>query len=81
MQVTVTFDSKLSQKIGSKSVVQVTAATVHEALFEVAVLYPALHLFNCDGELRSILRFAKNGTAVAVTEAVLDGDIIGLSIG
>ncbi len=60
---------------------EVTGRTVHQALFQVARTYPALHMFNCDGELRSILKAVKNGEPATVTDALQDGDILLLSIG
>jgi hypothetical protein len=81
MHVTIKLDERLRVKIGGEAEFSVEAVTIHEALFEVAVLYPALHLFNCDGELRSTLRIALNGAPGAVTQSVGDGDTIELSIG
>ena len=80
MAVTVTFDDRLRQRLGDIQQIDVDAKTVHAALMLVSKTYPVLHLLNCDGELRSIVRFAKNGSPVSVTAEVADGDTIALSI-
>ena len=37
----------------------VDAVSVHGALVQIARTYPSLHMFNCEGELRSILKVQK----------------------
>jgi len=81
MAVTVIFDDKLRLKLGDLEQIEVDAKTIHGALLTVSKTYPVLHLLNCDGDLRSIVKFHKNGNPAKVTEEVADGDTIGLSIG
>ena len=81
MAVKVEFDDKLQQWVGKMQDMEVSAPTVHQALFQVARAYPALHMFNCEGELRSILRFTKNGQPAQVTDALGEGDTVQLSVG
>lgn len=81
MAIHVQFDEKIRQRVGAPESMPVTAKTVHQALFQVAAAYPALHMFNCEGEMRSILRVAKNGQPTKVTEPLADGDIVQISLG
>jgi len=79
MAVRVEFDEKLRQWASGAEGVDVKTTTVHGALIEVAKAYPSFRMFNCDGELRSILRFRKNGQPVAVSEPLTEGDTVQLS--
>lgn len=81
MTITVEFDDKIRQKIGGAERLDVTATTVHGALIQVARTYPALHMFNCEGELRSILRVTRNGQPAAAGEALAEGDALRLGMG
>ncbi|MBV9849297.1 MAG: MoaD/ThiS family protein [Armatimonadetes bacterium] len=81
MAIKVEFSEKLRQWVGEMEDMEVSAQTVHQALFAVARAYPALHMFNCEGELRSILRFTRNGQPAKVTDALQDGDTVQLSVG
>ena len=81
MAVKVEFSDKLREWVGAMEDMEVSAGTVHQALFAVARVYPALHMFNCEGELRSILRFTKNGQPAKVTDALTDGDTVQISVG
>ena len=81
MAIKVEFSDKLRQWIGDTQDLEVSAETVHQALFQVARAYPSLHMFNCEGELRSILRFTRNGHPAKVTDALHDGDTVQLTVG
>ena len=81
MAIKVEFTDKLRQWVGEMQDMEVSAQTVHQALFAVARAYPALHMFNCEGELRSILRFEKNGQPAQVTDPLEDGDTVQLTVG
>ena len=81
MAIKVEFSDKLREWVGAMEDMEVSAPTVHQALFAVARAYPALHMFNCEGELRSILRFTRNGQPAKVTDALEDGDTVQFSVG
>ncbi len=81
MAIKVEFSDALRQWVGEMTDMETSAQTVHQALFAVARAYPALHMFNCEGELRSILRFRKNGEPAKVTDALVDGDTVQLTVG
>ena len=81
MAIKVEFSDKLRQWVGEMQDMEVSAQTVHQALFAVARAYPALHMFNCEGELRSILRFTRNGQPAKVTDPLQDGDTVQLTVG
>ena len=80
MAVTVEFGDSLRARLGGAEDMEVAAGTVHSALIRVAQSYPSLHLFNCEGELRSILRLHKNGQPAAAAETLQDGDRLMLSL-
>lgn len=81
MAVTVEFDQRVSELAGGAAGMPVTAPTVREALFQVARHFPALRLFNCEGELRSIMRVRRGGAPVALADPVQDGETVRLGIG
>ena len=81
MAVRVEFNEALRQKLGGAEGLDVAAVTVHAALIEVAKMYPALHMFNCDGELRGTLKAKRGGAPVPVSETLADGDRIELAMG
>ena len=81
MAIKVEFDENVSQKIGGAEGMAVDALSVHGALIQIARTYPALHMFNCDGELRSILKVQKNGQPATVHDELKDGDFLRLLIG
>jgi len=81
--VRVEFDETVSRLAGGATGLDaVTAATVHAALIQIARTYPRIHLFNCDGDLRGILRVYRNGQPVASvrTEPLDDGDVLRLAV-
>lgn len=80
MAIRVQFDGKISSLAGGASETEVAGGTVREALFQVARAFPALHLFNCEGELRRIIRVRRNGEPAELTDAVQDGDTLRLSV-
>ena len=81
MTVPVEFDERLTQVAGGASGLEVSASSVHGALVQVAKSFPAFRMFNCDGELRSILRIQRNGLPAAVADPLADGDHLRLSLG
>ena len=81
MAVKVEFSDKLREWVGAMEDMEVSASTVHQALFAVARAYPALHMFNCEGELRSILKFTRNGQPAKVADPLTDGDTVQLTAG
>ncbi len=80
MTVRVDFDERLTEKAGADGL-NVAAATVHGALLAVAQAYPVFHMFNCDGDLRGVLKVQRNGLPVAVTETLAEGDNLRLYLG
>ena len=81
MAIRVEFNDRLRERTGGAEGLDVSAATVGAALIQVARAFPALHMLNCDGEVRSIFRVQKNGQAVPPAETLADGDILHLAIG
>jgi molybdopterin converting factor small subunit len=77
----VDFDNTVSQWAGGTTSTEVAGQTVQEALFQVAKLYPSFRLFNCAGELRSIVKVARNDAPAKLDEALDPGDTIKLSVG
>jgi len=80
MTVRVDFDDRLREKSGVAGL-DVTATTIHGALFEIAKAYPVFHMFNCDGELRGILKVERNGQPAVVSETLAEGDHLRLYLG
>ena len=83
MTISVQLDGKLSQLAGGVSGTRVStpAQTIRDALIQVARMFPSLHLFNCEGELRRIVRVQRNGQPAALSDAIQDGDLLLLSTG
>jgi hypothetical protein len=81
MVTKIDFDEKLRERLGGAAGIEVEAATVHAALLKVAAAYPALHMFNCDGDLRGTLKVRRDGVLIPVTEALQDGSVIELGMG
>ena len=81
MTIPVEFDERLSQIAGGAAGLDVSATSVHGALIQVAKAYPAFRMFNCDGELRSILRVSRNGQPAQVADHLGDGDRLRLAFG
>jgi molybdopterin converting factor small subunit len=81
MSVKVQFDAALGRLAGGAAEIEVTGQTVRDALFQVARAYPSLHLFNCEGELRGIVRVQRNGQPAALTDALAEGDTLLLHVG
>lgn len=79
--IKVEFDEKVGRMIGGAGGMTVDAASVHGALIQVARTYPSLHMFNCEGELRSILKVQKNGATATVKDELADGDTLRLFVG
>ncbi len=81
MTIPIEFDDRLTEIAGGATGLEVSAASVHGALIQVAKAHPAFRMFNCDGELRSILRVARNGAPAAIGDALAEGDTLKLSLG
>ena len=81
MAIRVEFNGRLRERTGGAEGLDVSAATVGEALIQVARAYPALHMLNCDGEVRSVFRVQKNGQPPPLTEPLADGDTLLLAVG
>ena len=81
MAIHVQFDEKLSRLAGGSTETEASGRTVRDALIQVARAFPALHLFNCEGELRGIVRVRRNGQPAPLSEAVEDGDTLLLTVG
>ena len=80
MTIRVDFDDRLTEKAGASGT-DVSATTVHGALFAVAREFPIFHMFNCDGELRGILKVERNGEPTTVTQSLSGGDRLRLYLG
>lgn len=81
MAITVKFDDKVRERVGGAEGLECQGATVREALFQVSKTYPALHMFNCDGDLRGTLHVTRDGQPAAMDDAVEDGGALELGIG
>lgn len=81
MSIPVIFDAKVTEWAKGESGMDVAAPTVQEALFQVAKAYPAFRMFNCDAELRSILKVTHNGAPADVSAPLAEGDTLGLGVG
>ena len=81
MTIRVQFDENVRALAGGPSEIQVTGQTVLDALIQVARAYPSLHLFNCEGELRRIIRVQRNGQPTALTEVLQEDDTLRLYTG
>lgn len=78
----VEFDAKVSQLAGGAPGAEVkTAALVRDVLYEVAKAFPSLHLFNCEGEIRAIMRVRRNNQPAALTEPLAETDTLRLGVG
>lgn len=81
MSIQVEFDSKVQEKTGGAAGKDVTASTVREALYQVAAAYPALRLFNCEGEMRSVFHIRQGDTPTTLDSSLNDGDAVLLALG
>ncbi len=81
MTIPVEFDETVSRWAGGVSGMEVNATSVHGALIQVAKAYPAFHMFNCDGELRGILKLHRSGQPATVADQLVEGDTLRLSVG
>jgi len=81
MTIPIEFDARLTEIAGGTPGLSVSATNVHGALIQVAKAHPAFRMFNCDGELRSILRVHRNGAPAFVGDALAEGDALRLSLG
>lgn len=81
MTIPVEFDETVSRWAAGAAGMEVQATSVHAALIQVAKAYPAFHMFNCDGELRGILKLHRNGAPAAVADPLAEGDTLRLSVG
>jgi hypothetical protein len=82
LAVTIRLNEKLVQWSGGAAEAAVTAGTVREALLQLARLQPALatRLFNCDGEIRTLFRFLRNGEPLTLDTPLHDGDTLHLEL-
>ncbi len=71
------------QQVAGVSELSMSAATVREALTQLARAYPALQslLFNCEGELRRVARIYRNDQPAHAEEALQESDTLRLEIG
>lgn len=81
MAYPVEFDNTVAQWAGGETGTQASGSTVQEALFQVARSYPSFRLFNCEGELRSIVKVSRNDVPAKLDEPLVDGDTLRLSVG
>ncbi len=81
MTVQVQFDPQVQEKAGGAFGVTATAATVREALYQVARQHPSLRLFNCEGEMRSVFRIRRGNADAALDAPVQEGDSLVLGLG
>jgi len=84
LAITLQLNPKLAELAGVDSV-EVDAATVQDAVIALAKAHRPVgaRIFNCEGELRSVVKVEVNGEATpasAATRTVLkDGDVVRLS--
>ena len=81
MTIPIEFDDRLSELADGAAGLEVNATSVHGALIQVAKAHPKFRMFNCDGELRSILRVHRNGSPAAIGDPLVEGDLLRLSLG
>ena len=74
-------DDRLTELAGGATGLEVNATSVHGALIQVAKAHPKFRMFNCDGELRSILRVHCKGAPAAIGDTLAKGDALRLSLG
>ncbi len=81
MAIKVQLDEKLSRMAGGATETELAAQkTVREALLLAARAFPSLHLFNCEGELRGIVRVRRNDAPADLSESLEDGDTLLLHV-
>lgn len=80
MPVTIEFDETIGRLAGGATELQVDGKSVQDVLVQVARQYASLRLFNCEGEMRSIVRVTRDGAPVALADAVADGDRLRLAV-
>ncbi len=81
MTIHVQFDPKVQEKAGGSAGQTVAAQTVREALSQVARQYPALRLFNCEGEMRSVFHVRRDDADTALDSPAHDGETLMLALG
>jgi hypothetical protein len=81
MSAHIQFDDTVTRLAAGATGAEVAPGTVHAALLQVARRFPSLHAFNCDGDLRSVLKVTRDGQPVSVRETLADGDTIRLGVG
>ena len=81
MTIPIEFDDRLIELADGATGLEVNATSVHGALIQVAKAHPKFRMFNCDGELRSILRVHRNGAPATIGDALAEGDALRLSLG
>ncbi len=81
MTIQVQFDPQVQEKAGGASGQTATAATVREALFQVARQHPSLRLFNCEGEMRSVYHVRQGDSVVSLDAPTREGEALTLSLG
>jgi hypothetical protein len=79
MSVQVQFDPQVEAKAGAPGH-SATGQTVREALYQVGAVYPALRLFNCEGEMRSVFHIRQGDDPIALDAPVADGDTVTLAL-
>lgn len=82
MAILIQLDEKLSRMAGGAAETEVAAQTktVREALLLAARAFPSLHLFNCEGELRGIVRVRRNDAPADLSEPLADSDTLLLHV-
>ena len=87
MAVAIELNPRLAEMVGGAESLSVDAATVKDAVIALARIHRGIgaRVFNCEGELRSVLKIEVNGQPVpadqAGSAAVSHGDTIRLSLG
>lgn len=85
MPLTIELNPRLAELAGGVATLQVEAETVKDAVVALAKVQRGIgaRVFNCEGELRSVLKIQVNGQPVpadrASDTAVSDGDTIQLA--
>ncbi len=82
MAVRIQFDPSMARLATGLEELEVPPGTIKEALVAVARRFPLLQsrLFNCEGEMRTIVRLRRNGEPADAAGQVSDGDTLLLTL-
>ncbi len=82
MAVHIEFDPSMARLAGGLEPMEAEPAAVQQVLTQVARRYPPLQtrLFNCEGEMRNVVKVRLNGQPTQPAALVKDGDTLLLTL-